>query len=504
MPALTGVLTTSKASRSRRTAVPAPEKSAGSAALDTLTAGAPSSSAPTMVATLTLAPHPANPAHRSERGFEDLAEQIRAEGGEIHTPLIVRPCSTSAAYQVLSGSRRLAAARFLGMLLVPVVVRDDVDDAAALRIVLAENLNRMDFTESEQADLVQGILDLGLTETQVAEQLGKGKDWIARRRAVAKLAAPAKAVLDARPDLDLVDAAAIAEFDDDPNTMHALAKAASDYPARFVHELSRARQDRETTALIAAERPVWEAKGYTILTEAPGWNDSEIKDIDNLSTTSNGRGLTTKQHETCPGRAAYITVRRTYGTEEKVSPYVIEYCTTWKTAGHFNRHASTSSGATSGPMDEKQKAERKHLIETNKASDAALPVRLAWLEQFFRRDKLPADALTYAVQILSDGCYSSDISHAAAYALTHPAKKGTSHEDRTYWLSRPGNATKHLVALAVSSVEENLPRDYHRSLSSRTGAHLSQLAAWGYPLAPHEQTYVDAWAKTNKPAKEVA
>ena len=111
-----GTVTAITKPRSRRTAVPAPEKGAASPALDTLTSGATRpTDAVVQMDTTALAPHPANPPHRFERGFEDLAEQIRT-AGQIRTPLQVRPAA-GGTYEVLSGTRRLAAARLLGMLI---------------------------------------------------------------------------------------------------------------------------------------------------------------------------------------------------------------------------------------------------------------------------------------------------------------------------------------------------------------------------------------------------
>lgn len=499
-----GTVTPITKPRTKRTTVPKPEATPGSPALDTLTGARPP--LPTMLTTDQLTVHPANPTHRFARGFEDLAEVIRASDNRITSPLLVRevpPAGDSPlpSWEVLSGARRLAAARYLGMLVVPVQALRDVSDAEALAWVLRENRARKDFTLSEEADLVQAQLDLGISEEALAAAAGEKREWVARRREIAKLTAPARAVVDVAPETDLVQAAAIAEFADDAELVASLTGTAVTDPGQLAHEISRARQDREEAALIAAETAVWEAKGYAIITVRPGWGESDRKDIDDLSATSNGRGLTTKQHETCPGRAVYVTVQRTYGSEEKATAYVIEYCTTWKTAGHFNRHAQTSSGTTSGPMTEEQKAERKHLIETNKAAEAATPVRRAWLEEFFRRDKMPADALVYAAQILA--LHYAHPSLASALDLVGVKTTGYDLGAQVQpHLAKPLNAHKHLVALAVSVVEDSMPRDYHRSTSAHYGRHLFQLQTWGYTLAPHEQDVVDAWTKSTKAAKK--
>ena len=492
MPELTGVLTTPKTTRSKRTTVPAPEKPAGSAALDTLTSGPQGSSGPVPMAVSALHPHPANPAHRSERDFEDLAEQIRAEG-RITSPLIVRRTATVATgyeYEVLSGSRRLAAAQFLGMLMVDVVIRHDLDDAAALRLVLAENLNRMDFTESEQADLVQGILDLGLTEAQVAEQLGKGKDWVKRRRAIAKLDAPTKAFVDARPDIeDLVVAATLAEFADDPDVMDDLIDVANDTPDRFDQRVDRERIARAERTRRAEEVARFEAAGYQVLEYVP-YNDTSIMRLDSLAAADGGDAITADEHDQCPGRAVTIRVRTIMDAENApvLDVDVRHACAAWKTSGHYNRFASPSSGATSGPKTDEQKAELAHLKATNVAALAAAVERRLWLEGFLQRGKLPDDAITYTTNVFISGQWATLNNTLARQLLKVP----DSTVPRT-----PAQALKHLVALAAAHVEQNWPKDYwrnHVTSNSTIAIHLTQLQSWGYELAPHEQDVVTAWA----------
>ena len=69
--------------------------------------------------------------------FDSLVESIRENG--IMQPAVVRPyCSK---YQILAGRHRSRAAKLLGIK-VPCVVRDDVDDTSAARIMLDTNLEQ--------------------------------------------------------------------------------------------------------------------------------------------------------------------------------------------------------------------------------------------------------------------------------------------------------------------------------------------------------------------------
>lgn len=496
---MTATATTPSArTRGRSRAVvelPAPPTS--SPALDTLTGADPTravtSGVPVQMPVDVLRLHPANPAHRHDEAFEGLAELIRAQGG-IREALLVRPHPTeTGVYEVLSGARRMAAAQLLGMILVPVRI-EHLDDAAALLEVLAGNLERLDFTDSEQSVLVQGALDLGLTEETLAEQLGRGREWIARRRAIAALPPAARKVVDvvATPDVDLVRAAAVAEFVDDPEVYEDLTEGIAD--ADFDHALQRARDEREyrearaeVIAGYSEEHP-----DTTLLEHLPStWEaGSSVKRLDELSATAGGRAINPAKHADCPGHAVYVGVTRTYGTTPGYTPAIAHYCTTWKTSGHFNRYASSSSGATSGPMTDEQKAERRHLVETNKAADAAEVVRRAWITEFLGRDKMPPDAIAYVEQMLTLG-YRTDLNEPLAVELSPETIR-----------TRADRALHRLVALAIAHAEQHMPRNYWRNTYNvvRISAHLTALAAWGYPLAPHEKDYVDAAKKAAKKA----
>lgn len=476
-----------------RAVVELPAPATSSPALDTLTGADPTravtSGVPVQMPVDALRLHPANPAHRHDEAFEGLAELIRAQGG-IREALLVRPHPTeTGVYEVLSGARRMAAAQLLGMILVPVRI-EHLDDAAALLEVLAGNLERLDFTDSEQSVLVQDALDLGLTEETLAEQLGRGREWIARRRAIAALPPAARKVVDvaATPDVDLVRAAAAAEFADDPEEFANLTESIAD--ADFDHVLQEARDAREEAQARQAkvDELLAEHPNLLILDDQPDtWGTGATTEhLVDLAGEAGGKAITPKDHEECPGHAAFVDVYRAWsGDDRSAKAEVRWYCTTWKTSGHFNRHASSSSGATSGPMTDEQKAERRHLVETNKAADAAQVVRRAWITEFLGRDKMPPDAIVYVEQMLTLG-YRSDLNEALAVELS-PEKIRT----------RADRALHRLVALAIAHVEQYMPRDYWRNTYNvvRTAAHLTALAAWGYPLAPHEQDYVDAAKK---------
>mgnify|MGYP002351433466 CR=1 FL=1 len=477
------------ASRGRKRAtIELPAASSATSVVDAIATAPAAGARQVLVEHLHL--HPLNPAHRHDSGFEGLAELIRAQG-EIREPLLVRPHRLiPEAFEVLSGARRLAAAQMLGMLMVPVRVVD-VDDATAVAEVLAGNLERADFTESEEAALVQGVLDLGVSEADLAATLGRTRSWVSRRRDVAALDPVARRVVDTAPEVDLVRAATIAEFADDPEVYADLVAGVDDDD--FDHNIELARRDRavdqarrDYAAVILAADP-----GMTILDDSPEtWStDSTSKRLYDLCAENGGPALTDETHQTCPGRAVVIDIHTIYGRPGEYNPSARSYCTQWKTAGHYVRAATNSSGATSGPMSDEQKAERRHLVETNKAAEAAEVVRRRWLmEEFLGRDKMPTDAVPAALTLLSVAA-SSDLEWDLARKLS------------PRWDDTAARAPHRLVALAIAAHETAMPKNFWRDANKKNGwkagryaTYLAQLAAWGYPLAPHEQDVVDGAA----------
>lgn len=88
--------------------------------------------------------------------IDELAHDIDRNGLLYH--LIVRPSANG--YELIAGYRRFSAIKKLGWSEVPVEVRD-LDDAAALRLAIAENEQRKTLTENERLRVVAQIDDAG-------------------------------------------------------------------------------------------------------------------------------------------------------------------------------------------------------------------------------------------------------------------------------------------------------------------------------------------------------
>lgn len=111
-----------------------------------------------------------------ETALAELADSIREHG--VIQPLIVRPMP-SGVYQIIAGERRWRASRMAGLSEVPVIVRE-LSDEQAMELALIENLQREDLNAIEEAQGYQVLMQqYGLTQEQVAAQVGKSRPVIA-------------------------------------------------------------------------------------------------------------------------------------------------------------------------------------------------------------------------------------------------------------------------------------------------------------------------------------
>lgn len=108
--------------------------------------------------------------------LSDLAESIRVHG--IIQPLTVRRLA-SGYYQIIAGERRWRAAKQAGLTEVPAVIIE-ADDRKVMELGLIENLQREDLNPAEEARGYQVLMEeYGMTQEQVAEEMGKSRPAIA-------------------------------------------------------------------------------------------------------------------------------------------------------------------------------------------------------------------------------------------------------------------------------------------------------------------------------------
>ena len=111
-----------------------------------------------------------------EESLSDLAESIRTHG--LIQPLTVRRLS-SGYYQIIAGERRWRASKQAGLTEVPAVIIE-ADDRKVMELGLIENLQREDLNPIEEAGGYKVLVEeYGLTQEEVARQVGKSRSAVA-------------------------------------------------------------------------------------------------------------------------------------------------------------------------------------------------------------------------------------------------------------------------------------------------------------------------------------
>lgn len=110
--------------------------------------------------------------------LEALADSIAAYG--VLQPIIVREIpNVTGAYEIIAGERRWRAAKMAGLTEIPAVVLDG-NDLKAAQVALIENVQREDLNPVEEAMGYGALIErFGLTQEQVAKQVGKSRSAVA-------------------------------------------------------------------------------------------------------------------------------------------------------------------------------------------------------------------------------------------------------------------------------------------------------------------------------------
>ena len=115
------------------------------------------------------------------RAFEEseiinLASSIKQHG--LINPITLRGNLNSNTFEIIAGERRWRAARSLGWLTIPAIIKQ-MSDQSARAVALVENLQREDLNPIEEAAGYKELLDQhGLTHDQVAESVGKPRSTV--------------------------------------------------------------------------------------------------------------------------------------------------------------------------------------------------------------------------------------------------------------------------------------------------------------------------------------
>jgi ParB family chromosome partitioning protein len=111
-----------------------------------------------------------------KKPLDELVASIRQHG--ILQPIVVEAVE-GGRYKLQIGSRRMAAARIIGLAKVPALVLDDrLEAEKSLAIMLVENLHREDLDPIDEAEAFAKLKDLGTKVSAIARLVGKERTYV--------------------------------------------------------------------------------------------------------------------------------------------------------------------------------------------------------------------------------------------------------------------------------------------------------------------------------------
>ena len=132
-----------------------------------------------------IKPNPQQPRVRFDYNeLEGLACSIRANG--LLQPISVRLLENNE-FELISGERRLRAARMIGMTKIPCIVMNASDQQSALFAII-ENVQRENLDFFEEAVAIERLMtEYGLSQDEISEKLGKAPSTLSNKLRLLRL-----------------------------------------------------------------------------------------------------------------------------------------------------------------------------------------------------------------------------------------------------------------------------------------------------------------------------
>ena len=393
---------------------------------------------------------------------------------------------------VLDGHRRLRAALEADLDTVPVrvVAIDSPEERIATQLV--ENDVHRHNAVLDRARAIQQLVLLG-TPVATIRKHGVNADEIKAFRAITDDHTGAvESLAETTPDLDLLTLgkiAALADADSDTDYVAVATEEIKHNPARVDHIIARYQREARTAAARRAAVEEQTKNGVTVVEMISTWaSGSHTKALRDLSATAGGDPLDPDEHAaTCPYHAVYLHNDGIY-SEGEDRFVAVPVCTEWAEAGHFNRYARNTSGATSGPQAAEVAADRKAV--RNRDWETANEVRRTWI-----RDTLLAHP---AATANAQAAYELRILRAAQNGPSTVAvakgyeRIGFPSDDVVPRTKAPRALLAHALACAEGVIEHDVWRGGWRGGLSEEVIryHLQTLADWGYTPSAVEADFI--------------
>ncbi len=177
--------------------------------------------------------------------LDELADSVQKHG--LIQPVTVRYLGEKR-FELISGERRLRAARQAGLKKLPAYVRE-VEDEEILSLALVENIQSEDLNPLEVAVGYQRLMDeAGKTQAEVAEKVGKNRSTVANMLRLLSLPPYVQAALRDR-EISMGHARALINIENDSDKQQIFKKIIEKgYSVRQTEKAVRALADKETSS----------------------------------------------------------------------------------------------------------------------------------------------------------------------------------------------------------------------------------------------------------------
>lgn len=133
-----------------------------------------------------------------ENTLAELAESIKLRG--VLQPILLRPSATG--FELIAGERRFRAAKIAGLNQIPAYIRD-MSDEEAEDAQFAENIQRKNLTQIEEARKIQRDLNKLGTVEAVLEKHQKSRAWLSKMLALLTLPEQARRLISEQVSADI-------------------------------------------------------------------------------------------------------------------------------------------------------------------------------------------------------------------------------------------------------------------------------------------------------------
>ncbi len=414
------------------------------------------------------------------RQVGDVAELARSiETAGLLEPLVLTPAANG--FTIVCGHRRYAAAKKAGLVTVPAIVRE-FTERERQEAMLIENLQREDLAVLEEADAYRRLVDLGISQRELADRIGRSQAHVSKRLALLELPAKIRKEVDSG-GITLEEAQELLKLKEHPNRLGAAWSRRGQHYRGIRGTVADQLEEIELDAKRRAAEAKLEKEGVRILQfKTSGYYPESPKGATEISKEGGWTELTIdpKTHAKEPCHAAAIHPRtfdvHYFCTDRKRHP---------KLKTRNERHSQGRS-----QDDTKKRQEEKDLA-------AARKTRRELVSGLLRR-RLPKDDVVDVIITAFLHRVEAESRKVACQLLgLEPALEknpyGTSGVSKSYYkpideLAAGSRADRLKVALALAFATEERALDWtYGTWREREAAWLDYLVRNGYELSPAEK-----------------